>query len=207
MKIRTTDSYYTLIMKNTFSTAVFIFLSITTGLCQSSDTVFTVSQNPFQSSTDLTIHDLNADTVTLNIYKRSGQSAANYFDSVILSGTITVTFFADSLPDDMYLAILTKNGNKHVLKIVKSQTSSNHDIIQNERESILVYPNPTDGRLTLSSENKIEGVEIYDISGKQLHQSNKEELNQINIANFKSGLYLMFVKTNAGTFIEKIIKR
>ena len=50
---------------------------------------------------------------------------------------------------------------------------------------------------------------IFDLNGKMLFESNnfKEHYDFINIKNFASGLYLLYLKTNETTYIEKIIKK
>jgi hypothetical protein len=186
---------------------VAVGLSFTPGHAQTTDTVLTVSQNPFASSTSLTIHDLSSDTVTFKIYNAVGQIVADFFDSLILSGTFTVTFTADSLPDGIYFASLTKNGQNHPLKLIKDQSAAGLPDKQIDKSIIQVFPNPTVDLLTISTDKKIIGFELYDLHGRQLLQSKNGQQNTIDMKNFDNGLYLLHLKTNEMTYIKRIIKK
>jgi len=67
------------------------------------------------------------------------------------------------------------------------------DIIEPENRSIKIYPNPTNGNLTIEMNGKLEELFLADYSGKILERyiiDGEEKLN-INIAQYPSGFYLL----------------
>ena len=82
------------------------------------------------------------------------------------------------------------------------------DISEN---GITVYPNPTNGILTITNyELEIKGIHISDIAGKTITNNFQIESFsnfQINISHLQNGVYLLKVETETGVFIEKIIKQ
>ena len=72
-----------------------------------------------------------------------------------------------------------------------------------ERSSdIKVYPNPTNGKLTIDAEN-YKGVEVYDTSGRLIIKS---KLKTINLEEQSKGLYLLRVNANGTTQEFKVFK-
>ena len=71
-----------------------------------------------------------------------------------------------------------------------------------------VYPIPTKGLINIISDEKINTVEVYDLTGriiqKQLYNLPSKE-SKINI-NSPKGIYYLKIKTNKGVSIKKIIK-
>lgn len=81
------------------------------------------------------------------------------------------------------------------------------DVI-NSRQ-LQIYPNPVKDILNfkLSDGLKVESVEIYDLSGKQLNVKNSRLVSSINVSNLIKGNYILRVKANDGkVHIQKIIK-
>jgi len=74
--------------------------------------------------------------------------------------------------------------------------------------SVKVYPNPTNGELTIENgQLKIENIDIYDIMGKKIIvNSQLSIINSINIAHLPSGIYFIKISTEAGTVTKKVIK-
>jgi len=83
----------------------------------------------------------------------------------------------------------------------------NLGIGQNELTSKLtLYPNPVTNTLNISSDENVESVFIYSLSGA-LVKSVKGNVESIDVSNFTSGSYLVSVTTDQGTSTQKIIKR
>lgn len=184
-----------------------LILATSTAQAQTGDTIFTVSQNPFPDSTHLTIHDLDNDTVTLKVYDVIGRVVANFFDSIVLSGTQTVTLSGDSLQDGTYFALLKKNSETHSRKLVKGLLVTGWTQMPSDPVSLKVYPNPTTGPLSIQTGLTIEGLEIYDAYGRQVLQRHSGMIGNIDMACFNDGLYLLHIKSTNGTYIERIIKQ
>ena len=192
-------------MKTKF-TILFLIIGLTSYISQAqiTDTVLTVSQNPFAISTDLTIHDLTNDTVSLKILTITGQVIEEYFENIVLTGTFTVTFNADTLSDGIYFVNLKQNGENHNLKLVKNQSSSISEITNNN--GLEIYPNPTTDFLNISSDFKVERLEVYDINGRMKLKVENKQFEKVNLQNLKEGTYLLYLKTNEKIFVKKVIK-
>jgi hypothetical protein len=68
--------------------------------------------------------------------------------------------------------------------------------------NIKVYPNPTNGKLTIDAEN-FEGVEVYDVSGRLILES---ELKTIDLEGQSKGLYLLKINANGTKQELKVLK-
>ena len=76
--------------------------------------------------------------------------------------------------------------------------------------NVSVYPNPTSGQLTVNSNEAIQSIIIYDLSGRVVmtQDVNVETTANLNVANLNSGIY--FIKTqlvNKQTKTSKFIKQ
>lgn len=70
-----------------------------------------------------------------------------------------------------------------------------------EVDEIVIYPNPTSRFLTIQSKSPIEWVEMYDLKGQQMLQSDE---NKLDLSRFEAGLYLVKVYTSLGTSVKRI---
>ena len=59
--------------------------------------------------------------------------------------------------------------------------------------------------INIQSDEVIKLLTVFDLSGKKLLQTS-ENTNQIDVTNFKSGVYLLVIETKKGTVTKKIIK-
>ncbi len=70
---------------------------------------------------------------------------------------------------------------------------------------VQVYPNPTNGLLTINANNAIDNVEVYSVLGKKVFE--KENSNTLNLSKLNSGIYLLKIfSKNAITSKRIIIK-
>lgn len=74
-----------------------------------------------------------------------------------------------------------------------------------------IFPNPITDFVTITNSDNIgvKQIEVFEISGKivKTQTFNNENEVQLSLADLASGTYLMHIKTNAGTAIEKVIKK
>ena len=74
---------------------------------------------------------------------------------------------------------------------------------------ISVFPNPSNGLLTVESLEEIQSVSIFSLDGRQVanYDNMSVGITQINIENLSKGMYFMnFVAPNGATFTHKLIK-
>ena len=72
---------------------------------------------------------------------------------------------------------------------------------------VQVYPNPAQGTLYIRSEEAVEQVSIYDISGRMLLTMGHAPLPEqgIDISHLANGIYIIKVKTGTGETTKKIV--
>jgi hypothetical protein len=78
-------------------------------------------------------------------------------------------------------------------------------------ESFKLYPNPNDGRFSLSIPDTYNNAEvtIVDLSGKIVYSQgllNNASTAEFNLTYFKSGIYIMIIKVNNKSFTKKFVK-
>ena len=72
---------------------------------------------------------------------------------------------------------------------------------------IQIYPNPTNGELKMyNGELKIKNVEIYDITGKKILNSQFSNLNSIDVSHLQAGIYFVKIYTSKGEVIKRLVK-
>lgn len=80
-------------------------------------------------------------------------------------------------------------------------------IFENKVNSLKVYPNPTRDNLTVDLKNGINYIEIYDMNGKILFNTETaDDKLKINVSSYTIGLYLIKVKNGYETYLGKFQK-
>ncbi len=74
----------------------------------------------------------------------------------------------------------------------------------NSKETINIYPNPTNNIIHVESFDNIETISVYDINSKKILSNIIS--NTIDVSSLHSGLYLIKIKTDQGEFTQKFIK-
>jgi photosystem II stability/assembly factor-like uncharacterized protein len=87
------------------------------------------------------------------------------------------------------------------------------DVPLYDNDEINIYPNPTDGRLTIdltrSGFNSVD-IGISDLIGKSIYNKkavNASELIHVDMGLYRAGVYIIKITTNNSTIIKRIIKR
>jgi hypothetical protein len=119
-----------------------------------------------------------------------------------------------------YLFVKEDNGN--LLEVITTNDLGVTDLTEwksvplgvvdrTENESLLVYPNPTTGELTVEiagqARNDVWSTEVFDIYGRKCHVSHvTRHENSIDISHLQAGIYFVKITTNVGVQTQKIIK-
>ena len=79
-------------------------------------------------------------------------------------------------------------------------------------EGVQIYPNPTNGLITVQKTNEINLVsaKLYDINGRLLKDIDLSEMNlekQIDISKLASGIYIISVKSDNSSGVMRLIKQ
>ena len=74
--------------------------------------------------------------------------------------------------------------------------------------SLTVYPNPTNGLVTVSTDALVNGVSIVDLNGRTVKTANFAGVSeaQVNISDLSTGVYMMTISSDKGTTTKKIVK-
>lgn len=72
-----------------------------------------------------------------------------------------------------------------------------------KKSSIQIFPNPVKEKFTITTNDKIENIEIYSQTGQLLKTAKSKE---VNISNLLKGNYLVKIKTDKENITQKIIK-
>lgn len=68
-----------------------------------------------------------------------------------------------------------------------------------------MYPNPTQGKLFISTSDKITSISITNIIGKEVFSQINFNDNSIDLNSFKNGVYFVSINTNKAAVTKKII--
>jgi uncharacterized ubiquitin-like protein YukD len=166
----------------------------------------TVSQNPFQTTTDITLHNLANDTVSLDVYNVTGKVVATYFKAELLIGNKTVTFNADTLPDGPYILKFKKNSKQYSLKLLKTGNQTNLSDYHFSQQSIAIYPNPTADFLNIPHSNSIIQLNLFNAVGTLCYSSSTPQTT-LDLTHFKSGHYALHITTDFGIKVYPFIKQ
>ncbi len=73
-------------------------------------------------------------------------------------------------------------------------------------ESILAFPNPTNGIISLKSSREIRSIQIFSLDGKIVDTHFLSSANLFDLTNLEAGIYLIKVTTDFGGKVLEIIK-
>lgn len=68
---------------------------------------------------------------------------------------------------------------------------------------VYIYPNPCAAKLFIQSYHAVQSVQVYDVTGKLILEQTAQ--TELDMSTIKDGLYVMMVKTNSGTSVQKIL--
>ncbi len=75
-------------------------------------------------------------------------------------------------------------------------------------QSFLLFPNPTSNSVTVTSNEKIKSIEVYDFLGKQIFKQNVGSTSPIiNLSSYSDGIYFFKIQSESGKIgTKKVIK-
>lgn len=102
-----------------------------------------------------------------------------------------------------WVTITDQNGCESTSMVLDYQSAS---VEINEFGEVQVYPNPTDGQITVALENQEFNVVMLDATGKILQSSNKRSERLImDLTSYANGIYWLQVFTGESSFVQKIV--
>jgi uncharacterized protein len=112
----------------------------------------------------------------------------------------------DSVLNPQFVTNKIHVGATYPSRLVLPVDNTNTSIIENVLFELEVYPNPTNGLISLATDEKINNVKLIDISGKLIMNLN-QNVSQINISDLKNGFYFLVIESDKGSISKKIIKQ
>lgn len=88
------------------------------------------------------------------------------------------------------------------------KTGLNNEILKDNQNGVKIYPNPSSGIFTISSNQTIETLNVYDLTGKLIQSqfnSSKQNTFILNLSEFSDGIYLIHAISNKGEFSKSKI--
>jgi hypothetical protein len=90
---------------------------------------------------------------------------------------------------------------------VKVAVQTGSSIVENNKDQILVYPNPFQNELNINESQNIKRIEVYNLLGKKVTELNNPKEFKIDTKNWESGIYFLKIQSNNGkSNIQKISK-
>lgn len=118
------------------------------------------------------------------------------------------------LIQNSHIAAYVRNASDEEIITGALLTNDNIIVSTNENEAaepnIQLFPNPSDGIVTLSYDKTVKKpviVEIYNVSGVLCHSEKilDEIKQQLDLSSFKKGMYFVQIKTRDNIFTKKLI--
>lgn len=145
------------------------------------------------------LYDFDGTRLTRGIYVQPQQSHA-LVDSIIN-------------PKKLKSANVVGSGQESQVNIPSefSDTSSSIKGSEDGKITTLIYPNPNKGLLNIEisnmPSNSVNEMRLYDLSGMEIaSKRNFDSKSEIDISQFKDGIYILRIKINDKVFDWKVIK-
>lgn len=116
---------------------------------------------------------------------------------------------ASANADQIYIDQVTITGNNNSRQGGESLSELNSNLEAAQQESDLVItPNPTRDMFTysLSTNDEVVSVKIFDLSGRVVMSRNNTRDNNLNIGHLENGVYILSIETTEEVISERIMK-
>ena len=145
--------------------------------------------------------------VTVFVVEKNG-SPAPQGDYAIADGIITFNNTGNYTITMTNSAIVSEPD--YPAEVIVEVKVGNEGITEATQEQIKIYPNPTDGKLQVTSyELPIGEIVIWDIMGRKVLSQKAEsgKQNELDISYLPAGMYFVRVQTDKGVVTRKVVKR
>ncbi len=138
------------------------------------------------------------------IYYLNNGSGNFIYQQIIASNFRTaISVTADDFNNDGKMDILASSFAKD--EIIWFENRGPLSIEENTANLFIIYPNPTNGLLTINSTSTISEITVYNNLGQLLFAS--EEKNKVDISSLSQGIYFVKIKDENGlSETKKVIK-
>ena len=132
--------------------------------------------------------------------------------------TIPFNYNSPDIPDTLEIRIMAGNvgpggvimpGNEFFVDDISFTLPVAINDINMDKSSISVFPNPTYDKITVSSLEKVNTIEIYNVLGEKVYTANyfkQQTTTEIDLTPFQRGIYFVKIYNGKKFYLEKIIK-
>jgi hypothetical protein len=145
-----------------------------------------------------------------DLLRKSNPITNNVIDELVTWDISNVSYLKERT---LYLKIYSKNAKIYSFQFRENQTksTSKNASFKNDvdlKNSIKIYPNPTDNILIIKDIPLNSTVFLSDIQGKELFRlENSPTYYNLEMSDYESGIYFLSIKSMNSQFTKKIIKR
>lgn len=98
-----------------------------------------------------------------------------------------------------------ENNEEVNVKMVVMFSATLSGFEEKEEVTFSMYPNPAMNQVTVESQNTIQQLNIFDLTGKNVYESTFEQTKAIvNIEFLERGIYLVRLQTETGAVVKKL---
>ncbi|PQJ80055.1 T9SS type A sorting domain-containing protein [Polaribacter porphyrae] len=111
------------------------------------------------------------------------------------------------LGNTLYFAASSASFGRELFKLENAVLNINKEAISELEVGFNAYPNPTSSLVTISSENTIQKLEIFNLLGKKvatINTENKQKLT-VDVSRFSTGIYIIKTKISDTVASKKLI--
>lgn len=134
----------------------------------------------------ITIQNLPAGTYEISYTTGDGRREPKAYNEYLSTQSISSgEDLTASIPDKGFM----------VIKQVENETTS---VESNNKNEVIVYPNPTNGQVNIESENIIESITIADSEGRVVYDSKNLSVSNLNldVSSFSTGSYSVTIRSS-----------
>lgn len=91
------------------------------------------------------------------------------------------------------------------IAINNEEALATDEVVNPTNSTISIYVDNNSEELLINSKNRVEAIQIYDVTGKLLLTDALKK--KINISNLNTGTYIISIETKEGTYSEKFMKK
>jgi hypothetical protein len=70
---------------------------------------------------------------------------------------------------------------------------------------VTLFPNPTNGLLTIASKDTITAIDVFDHLGRKVNQFSAIQNNQIDLSHLEDGIYFVEIISAERKVVQKLI--
>lgn len=168
------------------------------------DRAFSLKATDIDNDGDIDVLASSYSTASLWLFQNDGNGNFNNGQAFTSEVQSPIFITADDFNDDGKMDVLASSYSLD--EIIWFENRGPLGTEENTTNLFSIYPNPTNGLLTINSTSKIAEISVYNNLGQLLFISEKK--NQVDISILSKGIYFVKIKgENGQTETKKVVKK